>query len=127
VVSATIPPQSLIFGFLDRILGATLFNIYINNIPSVGNDCNVPTSVYADDMDICVRSESRDIAVRKLNAPIGILEPWLRKWGIRINAITLFSKRLRNYRRSRLPVKIFNENIAWTNETKYLGFHLIQS
>jgi hypothetical protein len=38
--------------------------------------------------------------------------------------ITLFSTRLRDYRRNKYPVKIFNENIVWTNETKYLGVTL---
>jgi hypothetical protein len=32
-----------------------------------------------------------------------------------------FSKRLRHYRSCTNPLKIFNENIVWANETKYLG------
>jgi hypothetical protein len=31
---------------------------------------------------------------------------------------------MRDHRRSTHPVKIFNETIAWTNETKYLGITL---
>jgi hypothetical protein len=50
---------------------------------------------------------------------------WFLKWRIKVNTskctTTLFSKRLRDYCRSIPPVKIFNENVAWTNETKYLG------
>jgi hypothetical protein len=107
------------------LLGPTLFNIHINDIPSVINDSNIVISVYADDRNISVRSDSIDIAVRKLNSAIDRLEPWFRKSRIRINTqkctITLFSKLLRHYRRSKRPVKIFNENIACTNETKYLG------
>jgi hypothetical protein len=71
-----------------------LFNIYINDIPSVENDSNIAIPIYADDTHISVRSGSIDIAVRKLNAAIGLLEPWFRKWRIRINTkkciITLF-------------------------------------
>jgi hypothetical protein len=37
---------------------STLFKIYINDIPSVENDCNVAISVYADDTNINVRSGS---------------------------------------------------------------------
>jgi hypothetical protein len=48
------------------LLGATLFNIFINDIPSVEKDSNVAISVYADDTNIYVRSGSIDIAV-KLN------------------------------------------------------------
>jgi hypothetical protein len=36
-------------------------------------------------------------------------------------AITLFSRRLRRYRRSPCPVMIFDENIAWASETECLG------
>jgi hypothetical protein len=85
-------------------------------------------SVYADDTNISVRSGSVDVAVRKLNAAIGLLEPWFRKWRIMINTknctITLFSKQLCRYRRSTRPVQIFNEITAWTNKTKYLGLTL---
>jgi hypothetical protein len=73
------------------LLGPTLFNIYINDIPSIINDSNVAISVFADDTYL---SGSVDIAVGKLNAVIARLEPWFRKWGIQVNtkkcAITLF-------------------------------------
>jgi hypothetical protein len=61
------------------IFGPTLFNIYINDAPSVENDSNIAISVYADGTNISVRSGGVDIAVRKLNAAIGLLEPWFRK------------------------------------------------
>ena len=110
------------------LLGPTLFNIYINDIPSIENDSNIAISVYADDTNISVRSGSIDIAVRKLNSAIRLLEPWFRKWRIHINAkkctITLFSKRLRHQGCSKHQVKIFNKTISWTKETKYLGVTL---
>jgi hypothetical protein len=65
--------------------GSTLFNIYINDIPSVENDSNVAIAVYADDTNISVQSRSINIAVRKLNDAIGLLQPWFLKWRIRIN------------------------------------------
>jgi hypothetical protein len=107
------------------LLGPTLFNIYINDIPSIENDPNVAISIYADDTNISVRLGKLDIAAAKLNNAIGLLEPCFLKWRIKVNTskctTTLFSKRLRDYRRSFPPIKIFNENVAWTNETKYLG------
>jgi hypothetical protein len=107
------------------LLGPTLFIIYINDIPSVQNDPNISISAYADDTIISVRAGSIDIAVRKLNAAVALLEPLFRKWRIKINtqicAITLFSRWLRHYRRRPCPVMIFDENIAWTSETNFLG------
>jgi hypothetical protein len=68
------------------------------------------------------------MVVSMLNTAIGLLEPWLRKWRIKINTkkstITLFSKILRHYDRSTHPAKLFNENRVWTTETKYLGVTL---
>jgi hypothetical protein len=69
----------------NSLLGPTLFHVYINEIPTAENDCNVTISVYADDTNISARSGSVDIAVRKLNAAIAFLEPWFRKWRMRIN------------------------------------------
>jgi retron-type reverse transcriptase len=76
-IQAGVPQTSL--------LGPTLFNMYINDIPTVENHSNIAMSVYADDTNISVRSGSIDIAVRKLNSVIGLLEPWFRKWRIKIN------------------------------------------
>jgi hypothetical protein len=68
------------------------------------------------------------MAVGKLNAAIALSEPWFRKWRTQANTkkctITLFSRRSRYYRGSMCPVKICNGNIAWTNETHYLGVTL---
>jgi hypothetical protein len=41
--------------------------------------------------------------------------------------ITQILKRLHICRRSMRPVKICNENMAWTNETSVLAFHLTQN
>jgi hypothetical protein len=67
------------------LLGHTLFNICINDIPSVVNDTNVAISVYAEGTNISVRSGSIDVAVGKLNEAIGLLESWFQKWRIKIN------------------------------------------
>jgi hypothetical protein len=46
---------------------------------------NIDISVYTDDTNISVRSGSTDKAVRTLNAALGLIEPWSRKWRIMIN------------------------------------------
>jgi hypothetical protein len=100
----------------------------INDIPSVENKSNVANLVFADDTNIGIRSGRIHIAVTKLNAVTSLLESWFQKGRKRTNTkkctITLFSKRLRHYCRSRHPVNIFNDIIAWTNEIKYLGVTL---
>jgi hypothetical protein len=67
------------------LLGPTLFNIYINDIPPIENDPNVAISIYADDTNISVRSGKLDIAAAKLNNATDLLEPWFLKWRIKVN------------------------------------------
>jgi hypothetical protein len=75
-----------------NLLGPTLFNVCINDIPSVENNSNMTISVCADDTNITARSGSRDLAVRKLNAALGLLEAWFRKWGKGLYNYTLSQK-----------------------------------
>jgi hypothetical protein len=72
------------------LLGPTLFNIYVNDIPSVENISNIAISFCADDTNISVQSGTIDRAVRKLNSAIGLSERWYRKWRISVHNYTVF-------------------------------------
>jgi hypothetical protein len=106
------------------LLGPTLFNIYINDLPCIKNDNNVAVSMHADDTTVTVRSGSIKLAVRKLNDAIRILKPWFNKWRIKINvnkcSRTLFSKRRSHIRDAPSPLKIFDTNINWTRKIFFL-------
>jgi hypothetical protein len=67
------------------LLGPTLFNLFINDIPSIITDPNLLLTIYADDTTISARSGKPEIAVRKLNSALALLEPWLIKWRIELN------------------------------------------
>jgi hypothetical protein len=73
------------------LLGPTIFNIYINDIPSVENDHNVVISVYADDTNNSVRSGRLHIAIWKISNAIRLLQPWFQKWRIKTNITKCFS------------------------------------
>jgi hypothetical protein len=65
--------------------------IYINDIRSIGNDNNAGISIYNNDADAILRSDSLDITVAKLNKAIRFFEPWFQKWRLKINADTCTS------------------------------------
>jgi hypothetical protein len=101
-----------------------LFNIYINDIPSVENNNNVAISIYADGTNITVRSGNIRLAANKFSNAIKSLELWFKN-GIKVSVnkcnTTLFSKRLTDSREHLHPFKIFHKNIACKNEIKCLG------
>jgi hypothetical protein len=94
------------------LLGPVLFNIYTNGIPSVENDLNVAISIYAYDKNITVRSGNIHSAANKLSNAIKSLEPWFKKWRIKINVnkcnAMLFSKLLTYFREDLTRLKIFH-------------------
>jgi hypothetical protein len=119
-ISAGVPQGSL--------LGPTLFNLFINDFPQINTDPNLAITLYADDAAINVRSGDVSLAVRKLNAALALLEPWLLNWRIQINihksSVTIFSKRRNHLRGPLSPVTLFNQYIPWINNPKYLGVTL---
>jgi hypothetical protein len=119
-ISAGVPQGSL--------LGPTLFNLFINDFPQINSDPNLAITLYADDAAINVRSGDVTLAVRKLNAALALMEPWLLNWRIQINinksSVTIFSKRRNHLKGPLSPVTLFNQHLPWINNPKYLGVTL---
>ncbi|WP_419580057.1 reverse transcriptase domain-containing protein, partial [Streptococcus anginosus] len=66
------------------VLGPILFNLYINDIPTLQLP-HTTISMYADDTAIVSQSYSPLIATRRIQEQLLAIEPWLITWKIQLN------------------------------------------
>ena len=107
------------------ILGPTLFNVYINDMPHNNQHNNCALFIFADDTLLTGQSTIPEHSVLRVQNSISMLEPWLQKWRIEINPdkfqAVLYSKQ-RQYLGPYIPrLAIFGQPINWTPEAKHLG------
>ena len=112
------------------IIGPTLFNIYINDIPHLPQHNNSAIYIFADDTLITGQSHNPEYAVHQVQQSIALIEPWLEKWKIRINPekcqAVMFSKKWNHLRHQCTRININGNDINWSTEAKYLGVTLDQ-
>ena len=112
------------------IIGPTLFNIYINDIPHLSQHNNSAMHIFADDTLITGQSHRPENAVSQVQQTMALIEPWLEKWKIRINPqkcqAIIFSKKWAHIRERCTPIRINGCDISWSTEAKYLGIILDQ-
>ncbi|GFS64058.1 probable RNA-directed DNA polymerase from transposon X-element [Trichonephila clavipes] len=109
-ISAGCPQGSLI--------GPLLFNLYINDIPSYSLT-NI--SLYADDTAINDTYKNLKTVTFAINKHLKLLENYYDRWKISINVekscAVIFTKK----RTIPPPLIMFNKQIPWSQNTKYLG------
>ncbi|GBO27381.1 RNA-directed DNA polymerase from mobile element jockey [Araneus ventricosus] len=98
-------------------IGPVLFALFINDIPK---QFNTILSIFADDTAILARNKNHNYVQIALNRHLKTLEDWFTKWKIQINAdkteAVMFSNAI-----IPPPIKIYNQNIPWSQQCKYLG------
>lgn len=103
------------------ILGPTLFNIYVNDIP---RNSLTNIAMYADDTALYTAAHHINSVATYIQSHINDLEIWFTKWKIKINTqkchAIYFSKSYKNPPR----LYMFDEVIEWENSVKYLGVTL---
>lgn len=103
------------------VLGPTLFNIYINDMPSIPR---IEIALYADDTALIAKSMRGFQACNYLQNALDILEEWYSDWRIKINVSkssgTIFTRKSKLHSTS-IPISLFDENIPWSKTSKYLG------
>lgn len=104
------------------LLGPTLFNIYINDMPRTPG---VDIALYADDTALVAQSLRGNLASRRLQLALDNLETWYELWRIKVNVsksnAVLFTKRRKTLVTDTEPISLFDEDIPWKSECKYLG------
>ncbi|GFT23253.1 RNA-directed DNA polymerase from mobile element jockey [Trichonephila clavipes] len=105
------------------ILSPALYNIYTSDFPT---DNNTTIYLFADDAAILCTKKTAEDAVIHMQNYIMKLELWLTKWRIAINTEKTNAIVFRKQRTQNSPptLQIFNQTIAWTFETHYLGLIL---
>ena len=103
------------------ILGPTLFNIYLNDIP---RSQDTELALYADDSAILAKNTYFSVMHKQLQQHLDILQTWLEKWRIKLNPNKChwinFSRKLK----PPPPLYINNQAIHAEKSTKYLGVTL---
>lgn len=105
------------------VLGPTLFNIYINDIPKY---FKTEIALFADDTVVYSKSHNPKYATLAVQHHINILQTWLNDWKIGINvdknAAMMFNKNKKNHTIHKYKyLKMFNHSLPWQQSTKYLG------
>lgn len=104
------------------VLSPLLFILYANDLPKLPN---VVLAQFADDTALMTSSRQLDSAINRLQHQLNILELWAADNKIKINAqktkAMIFTRR-RPEVRNRL--RINNQEVDWTDTTKYLGVTL---
>ena len=103
------------------LIGPLLFLIFINDIPTLPGKTIL--SLFADDTAIITKG-NRTKLVNKLQEHLKLIEDWLTKWKIKLNVnkteAIIFTRKRKSFKK----LTLFNEEINWSNEVKYLGITL---
>lgn len=99
------------------ILGPTLFNLYINDLPRARG---TELALFADDTAILCHNRNKNILHKQMQRHIDLIEDWMSKWHLELNpnkcqAIS-FTRKLPPSR-----LIILNHTVEWENTAKYLG------
>lgn len=114
------------------VLGPFLFNLYVNDIANILQDCDI--YMYADDIVICCSGRNVQEMIIKLNGDVKKLENWCECNKMKINPkkskVMIVGSRNMLYKHNqdinRIVVNIDNEVIENVNQVKYLGVILDQ-
>ncbi|GFW81642.1 RNA-directed DNA polymerase from mobile element jockey [Trichonephila clavipes] len=99
------------------LISPLLFNIYVND--------NTILCMFADDIAILVSHTEPKLIARALNRHLLDLEDWFSKWKIALNVAKTEAVFFTRKMRPTYPdIFLHNEQIPWSQNTKYLGVML---
>lgn len=106
------------------VLGPTLFNIFINDIPRIPGFF---LALYADDTALLATSKNPTLLITKLQSTLNTTLEYFRAWKLTINpekTEAIFFTRTRC--RPQHELSVMGHNVPWQKKVKYLGVILDQ-
>lgn len=122
----TSAPQQIKAGVPQgSVLGPTLFNIYMADIP---RPPGIELALYADDSALYTAHRRTEVIRKLLQNGLDLMEEWADRWRLRINPAKTQAIIFAKGSNIRMPLELTYEDqiIPWTNEVKYLGTWLDQ-
>jgi hypothetical protein len=106
-------------------LGPLLFNVHINDFPSILNNV-AHTILYADDTTIIVSSNDLNTLNCKLNLVINRISRWLQNNHLVLNLNKMHMIKLTTAKALEYPLHIVynNKDLNIDENVKFLGMHL---
>lgn len=99
-------------------LSPACYGWYTNDIPVEGG---ASLALYADDAAFYRSSTNASFAARKLQTTLDALPAWLARWRLSVNVAKTQAITIGNCRQLPPPLRMFNQEIGWTPQVKYLG------
>jgi hypothetical protein len=106
------------------VLSPTLYNIFTHDIPKF---IDTSLALFADDTAIFCSSPYARTITQALKEHAKLINDYMQKWKININSAKTQALFITNRIKKELPgkrIKLFNSNVLWQTESKYLGFML---
>lgn len=107
------------------ILGPLLFTLYINDLPTVINHCDV--NIYADDTEIHSSNSSLPTLTSHIQEDLDSVDVWMSSNRLRVNPTKTVSMLIGPHQKIRnrtLDVSLSNTKICSVTSTKYLGVYI---
>lgn len=108
------------------ILSPILYAIYVSDMPC---PAGVELALYADDTAILAQARLQSSVSRKLSNALVEIQNWFEKWRISVNPEKSVAVYFCNNNRQHntgpwIPLRMFDADIPWRSEAKYLGVTL---
>lgn len=106
------------------VLSPTLYNIFTYDIPKF---INTTLALFADDTAFFCTSPFAHTITKALKDHAQLISDFMLRWQINLNNDKTQALFITNRRKKELPgrkIKIFNSDVSWQSDSKYLGFIL---
>ena len=108
------------------VLRPTLFNVIMNTLPEALNDLEgISLSQFADDGAIWTKHSSAELAVKKLQKALDVIEAWGTYWGFKISPdktkAIIFSRKIKDAKTDSFRLTLNGKTLDFVDKVTFLG------